>query len=196
MKLFRLVLSAGWCRSASRALQPVFVRVDEVGRAEALDYEALCRAREERRPSKPSAHLIGPFVFRFLLEHVTTDRILSPHTRKRYRDCLCLLFEFLAEHRATDPSQVTFEQVDSVLMGGLLCHLDERHVRGGNQDVPGLARSRLSRNHEPLRRRGDQGPCPANVLRRPLPTVPCDPPELVPEPGYHGISGVPVGWRA
>ena len=36
-----LALGTGWCRSASRTLQPVFVRVDDVGRAEALDYEAL-----------------------------------------------------------------------------------------------------------------------------------------------------------
>ena len=51
----------------------------------------------------PSKHLIGPFVRRFLLEHVTADRNLSPHTRKSYRDCLRLLFEFLAKDRAPIP---------------------------------------------------------------------------------------------
>ena len=34
-------LSTGWCRSASRTLQPAFVRGVEVGRAEAVDYVAL-----------------------------------------------------------------------------------------------------------------------------------------------------------
>ena len=36
-----IAMSTGWCKSSSRTLQPVFVRVDEVGRAEALDYEAM-----------------------------------------------------------------------------------------------------------------------------------------------------------
>ncbi len=36
-----LAMATGWCKSASRTLQPVFVRVDDVGRAEALDYEAM-----------------------------------------------------------------------------------------------------------------------------------------------------------
>ena len=46
-----LALSTGWCRSASRTLQPVFVRVDEVGRAEALDYEALTWQNDPLQPS-------------------------------------------------------------------------------------------------------------------------------------------------
>ncbi|MCY4372294.1 MAG: VirB8/TrbF family protein [Spirochaetaceae bacterium] len=41
MLVLLLALSTGWCRSASGTLQPVFVRVDGVGRAEALDYQAL-----------------------------------------------------------------------------------------------------------------------------------------------------------
>ena len=54
--------------------------------------------------------------------------------------------------------------------------------RGRHQHDPGLARSRLSRNHEPLRRSrlGNQGPRPANVLRKPVPTVRSDPCELAP----------------
>ena len=46
-----LALSTGWCRSASRTLQPVFVRVDEIGRAEALDYEALTWQNDPLHPS-------------------------------------------------------------------------------------------------------------------------------------------------
>ena len=36
-----LAMATGWCKSSSRTLQPVFVRVDEVGRSEALDYQAM-----------------------------------------------------------------------------------------------------------------------------------------------------------
>ena len=46
-----LALSTGWCRSASRTLQPVFVRVDEIGRAEALDYAALTWQNDPLHPS-------------------------------------------------------------------------------------------------------------------------------------------------
>lgn len=46
-----LALSTGWCRSASRTLQPVFVRVDDVGRAEAVDYEALTWQNDPLHPS-------------------------------------------------------------------------------------------------------------------------------------------------
>ena len=46
-----LALSTGWCRSASRTLQPVFVRVDEIGHAEALDYAALTWQNDPLHPS-------------------------------------------------------------------------------------------------------------------------------------------------
>ncbi len=74
----------------------------------------------------PSKHLIGPFVRRFLLEHVTADRNLSPHTRKSYRDCLRLLFEYIATDCGTDPTQVTVEQVDATQVRAFLRHLEDR----------------------------------------------------------------------
>ena len=74
----------------------------------------------------PSKHLIGPYVQRFLLEHVTVDRNLSPNTQKSYRDCLLLLFEFVAEHHSTDPTRVTVQQVDASLVREYLGHLEDR----------------------------------------------------------------------
>lgn len=73
----------------------------------------------------PSQHLIGPYIRRFLLEHVTADRNLSPHTRNSYRDCLRLLLEYLANHRATDPTQVSVQQVDASLVREFLRHLED-----------------------------------------------------------------------
>lgn len=74
----------------------------------------------------PSPPLIGPFVRRFLLEHVTADRNLSLHTRKSYRDCFRLLFEFLARQRGTDPTRVTVEQVDAGVVRAFLRDLKDR----------------------------------------------------------------------
>ena len=74
----------------------------------------------------PSKHLIGPFVRRFLLEDVTADRNLSPHTRKSYRDCLRLLFEHLATDCGTDPTKVTVEQVDATRVRAFLRQLEDR----------------------------------------------------------------------
>ena len=36
-----LVACMGWCRSAGRVPKPVFVRVDDIGRAEVVDYDAM-----------------------------------------------------------------------------------------------------------------------------------------------------------
>ena len=67
-------------------------------------------------------HPIGPFVGRFLVEEVATDRGLSPNTQKSYRDTIRLLFRFLAERHGTDPTCVTLEQVDATLLRDLKDH--------------------------------------------------------------------------
>ena len=68
--------------------------------------------------------LIGPFVRRFLLEDVVADRNLSPNTQKSYRDTIRLLFGFIAERHATDPTRVTVEQVDATLVRAFLAHIE------------------------------------------------------------------------
>ena len=71
-------------------------------------------------------HLLGPFVRRFLLEHVVEERNLSPRTQESYREAILLLFRFLLEQHGTDPTQVTVEQVDADLVRGFLRHLEQR----------------------------------------------------------------------
>ena len=46
-----LCLAMGWCNSAGRTLKPLVIRVDEIGRAEALRYEALEAAPRATDPS-------------------------------------------------------------------------------------------------------------------------------------------------
>ena len=59
----------------------------------------------------PNDHLIGPLVRRFLLEEVGVDRNLSVNTQRSYRDALRLLFRFMAERYAREPTQVTVEHL-------------------------------------------------------------------------------------
>lgn len=71
-------------------------------------------------------HPIGPFVRRFLVEEVATERGLSPNTQKSYRDTIRLLLRFLAERHGTDPTRVTVEQVDATLLREFLRDLKDR----------------------------------------------------------------------
>jgi integrase/recombinase XerD len=70
-------------------------------------------------------HLIGPFVRRFLLEELITDRNLTPNTQKSYRDAIRLLFGFVADRHSTDPTRVTVEQLDAAVVRRFLAHLEE-----------------------------------------------------------------------
>jgi integrase/recombinase XerD len=86
-------------------------------------------------------HPLGSFVRRFLLEDVVADRNLSINTQKSYRDTLRLLFGYLADHHATDPTRVTVEQVTADRIRGFLAHLEQqRHsaVTTRNQRLAAL----------------------------------------------------------
>lgn len=73
----------------------------------------------------PDYHLIGPYVRRFLIEELVTDRNLSLNTQKSYRDTIRLLFSFIADQFATDPTCVTIEQIDAALVRSFLAHLEQ-----------------------------------------------------------------------
>ena len=81
-------------------------------------------------------HMIGPLVRRFLLEEVGVDRNLSINTQRSYRDALRLLFLFLAERYATEPTQVTVEHLTVDVMKNFLTYLEEE--RGNAADTRNL----------------------------------------------------------
>lgn len=72
-----------------------------------------------------NTHLIGPLVRRFLLEEVGRDRNLSVNTQRSYRDALRLLFHFLAEHYALEPTQVTVEHLTVDVIKSFLTSLEQ-----------------------------------------------------------------------
>jgi integrase/recombinase XerD len=84
----------------------------------------------------PNDHLIGPLVRRFLLEEVGIDRNLSVNTQRSYRDALRLLFRFLAERYAREPTQVTVEHLTADVVKSFLRYLEEE--RGNSVDTRNL----------------------------------------------------------
>ena len=83
-----------------------------------------------------NTHLIGPVVRRFLLEEVGVDRNLSVNTQRSYRDTLRLLFRFMAERYATEPTQMTVEHLTADVVKSFLIYLEEE--RGNAVDTRNL----------------------------------------------------------
>ena len=50
--------------------------------------------------------LLGPWIRRFLLEHLVTERNLARNTQRSYRDALCLLLPFVAGHARKQVDQL------------------------------------------------------------------------------------------
>jgi integrase/recombinase XerD len=68
---------------------------------------------------------LGPWVRRFLLEHMVADRNLSKNTQRSYRDTLALLLPFAAktQHKLVDQLSVEHLSVDT--LRSFLQHLEE-----------------------------------------------------------------------
>ena len=68
---------------------------------------------------------LGPWVRRFLLEHLINERNLSRGTRQSYRDTVTLLIPFVARkaRRSVDAMEVIHVSADLVKM--FLLHLEE-----------------------------------------------------------------------
>ena len=74
--------------------------------------------------------LVGPWIRRFLLEHLIDERNLSPQTQLSYRDTLRLLLPFVADQCHQSLDQLTVEQISAARVLSFLRHLQEvRHCR-------------------------------------------------------------------
>ena len=72
--------------------------------------------------------LLGPWVRRFLLEHLIGERNLSRQTQLSYRDTLRLLLPFVAGQCHQSLDQLSVEQISAVHVLGFLHHVEEvRH---------------------------------------------------------------------
>ena len=69
--------------------------------------------------------LLGPWVRRFLLEYLVTERNLARNTQQSYRDTLCLLIPFLALHAKKEVHEISVIDVSADAVRLFLQHLEE-----------------------------------------------------------------------
>lgn len=68
--------------------------------------------------------LLGPWVRRFLLEHLVAERNLARNTQVSYRDTLALLLPFASKHRGHAIDRMTVEDLAPSLVRSFLDHLE------------------------------------------------------------------------
>ena len=67
----------------------------------------------------------GPWVRRFLLEHLVSERNLARNTQRSYRDTLALLIPFIADKVHKQIDQLDIEQVSAESVQQFLQHLEQ-----------------------------------------------------------------------
>lgn len=76
-------------------------------------------------------NLIGPWIRRFLLEHLVTERNLARNTQASYRDTLALLLPFASGHGCRAIDRMTVEGLTPTIVRQFLDHLErDRHCSG------------------------------------------------------------------
>jgi site-specific recombinase XerD len=76
----------------------------------------------------PDNRLLGPWIRRFLLEHMIGERNLARNTQASYRDTLRLLLPFLQTVTGTSLDRLAVEELSPEVVRRFLAHLE--HARG------------------------------------------------------------------
>lgn len=71
------------------------------------------------------ANLIGPWVRRFLLEHVITDRNFARNTQVSYRDAMVLLLPYMRNVRHKGIDRLTVDDLSPSVVRSFLEHLEK-----------------------------------------------------------------------
>ena len=97
--------------------------------------------------------LMGPWLRRFLLEHVRGERQLSLNTQRSYRDTFALLLPFAAKQRRQTADQLRLEDLSPKLLRAFLHHLAEQR-----RCAPATLNQRLAALRAWARFVGERGP--------------------------------------
>lgn len=96
---------------------------------------------------------LGPWVKRFLLDHLIEERNLSRNTQRSYRDTLALLMPYAATERNKPVDRLDVFDLSSEVLRGFLDHLEQSRrcsIRTRNQ--------RLAAVHAMARFIGERSP--------------------------------------
>ncbi len=72
----------------------------------------------------PDHASLGPWIRRFLLEYLVTERNLSINTQRSYRDMLKLLLPYLADRLAKPVDRLTVVDLTPAVVREFLLHLE------------------------------------------------------------------------
>ena len=97
----------------------------------------------------PERVTLGPWLRRFLCEHIVTERNLARNTRKSYRDTFSLLLPFVSRKLRKPMDRLAVCDLTSRLVLQFLAHLEEDRGRR----IP-----RLRRHVDPRRLHGPREP--------------------------------------
>lgn len=119
-------------------------------------------------------NLLGPWVRRFLLEHLVNERNLARNTQKSYRDALCLLLPFVARSAGKRIDQLQVEDLSAARVRVFLQDLGENRKCGAatcNQRlaaIHSLCNFIALRNPECIQWCGEIRDIPLKKVARPL----------------------------
>src|SRR5260370_25630980 len=80
--------------------------------------------------------LLGPWVKRFLLDHLIEERNMSRNTQRSYRDTLMLLMPYVTAEQNKPVDRLDVFDLSSAVLRGFLHHLEQHRrcsVRTRNQ---------------------------------------------------------------
>src|SRR3954468_14127660 len=87
-------------------------------------------ATRERRVAMTEHVLLGPWVRRFLLEHLVAERNLAANTQRSYRDTLRLLLPFAARAARKGIERLRVEDLSAARVRAFLGELTEKRGCG------------------------------------------------------------------
>jgi site-specific recombinase XerD len=83
--------------------------------------------------------LLGPWIRRYLLEHLVSERNLARNTQRSYRDTFCLLIPFAAEQLRQKVDKIKVTEISAALVRSFLTYLKEVRHCGTNTHNQRLA---------------------------------------------------------
>ncbi|CAB3720694.1 Tyrosine recombinase XerC [Paraburkholderia graminis C4D1M] len=81
-------------------------------------------------------NLLGPWIRRFMLEHMVAERNFSPNTQASYRDTLTLLLPFAAKLGGFAIDRMTVKDLSPTIVRQFLDHVEcDRHCGGATRNL-------------------------------------------------------------